>query len=122
MRSSRAEPTAPSRGPDTSVAALSDKVAQLDRDLADGRGAAQPIAVNAGLRMILVTIVVCVFISWLGTLGLAYIRHMTFQAAAQTDQDTLRVMCAVDPPKENEFNRLHLCEVIASGGATVAQR
>lgn len=122
MKSSRAEPTAPVTTPDPSYTALRNKVAQLDRDIADGRGVASPTGVNSGLKMILVTVVVCVTISWLGTLGNAYIRHMTFVAAAESDEDSLRTMCAVNPPKENEFNRLHLCEIVASGGATVAAR
>ena len=123
MKSARAEPPAPATTSSASAAALhQQKVAQLERDRIASRTAENPSGVNVGLRMILFTVVVCVLISWVGTIGLAYIRHMTFVAAAQSDEDSLRTMCAVNPPREDEYNRLHLCEIVASGGATVAKR
>lgn len=78
--------------------------------------------VNAGLKMILVAIVICVAISWVGTVAVQYQRMQMVEHLVTTDKDSLRVMCAVDPPGERDFNRLHLCEIVASGGSQVARK
>ncbi|MBX2856785.1 MAG: hypothetical protein KTR21_17495 [Rhodobacteraceae bacterium] len=101
------------------------KVSELDRDLAEGRARSATAGVNRGLRMILIAVVACVAISWIGTIAVQYVRLMMVEQLVQTDQDSLRVMCAVDPPTEREFNRLHLCELVATNsrpntGATSA--
>ena len=90
------------------------KVSELDRDIAEGRARSATAGVNRGLRMILIAVVACVAISWIGTISVQYVRLMMVEQLVQTDQDSLRVMCAVDPPTEREFNRLHLCELVAT--------
>ena len=76
---------------------------------------------NRGLRMILLATVAVVLISWAGTVSLQvgsdYMRHLTVASLINTDQDALRVMCAVNPPTEKEFGWMHICEAAAGAGS-----
>lgn len=84
--------------------------------MAHASGKVSTAGVNSGLRMILIAAVIGIIVSWGGAIGRDYVKLMMVQELVQTDQDSLRVMCAVNPPAEHEFNRLHLCEVVATGG------
>lgn len=106
---------------DPAISKLRHQVEAMDQELARARGKVPTSGVNSGLRMILIAAVIGVMVSWVGAIGIQYVKLMMVQELVKTDQDSLRVMCAVNPPAEREFNRLHLCEVIATGGPTPPQ-
>lgn len=118
MKSSRRERVVAPEDP--ASAAMRAPIPKSDQEASDERARVATAGVNRGLRMILVATVVCVAISWAGTVGVQYVKLLMVEELVQTDQDALRVMCAVDPPSEREFNRLHLCEVVATNGVATA--
>lgn len=92
------------------------KLEQMERELAAQRDRTNNAGVNKGLRMILFAAIAIVAISWVGTIAVEYMRIWQMQQLGQIDQDAMRIMCAIDPPSEKEFNRTHLCEVVAREG------
>lgn len=72
---------------------------------------------NRGLRMILVSAVLIVAVSWAATVGQQYIAYLKIQELSKGDPDAMRVMCAVQPPSERDIGMMHLCELAAKGAA-----
>lgn len=93
-----------------------ERLTQLEHELAALRSRPPQTNVNGGLRMILIAGVIVAAIFNVGTVAVEYVKVWQMQQLAQIDQDAMRIMCAMDPPGEKEFNRTHLCEVVAREG------
>ncbi|MEL6977771.1 MAG: hypothetical protein AAGM38_03715 [Pseudomonadota bacterium] len=102
---------APQAGQDAQLALATQEMVEAKRSKLAQRAQPGLSQTNRGLRMILVSTVIVVGISWAATVSTQYIEYLKVQELAEGDPNALRVMCALKPP--SNVSLIHLCETVA---------